>query len=197
MTLVELLVVVTVILVMLAVSVPALAPSIRENRIREGSRQMNVMVARAKARAGELGRRVALWLERSGPGSNAVMDVYLAEAPSEYSGDLQGARCTLFYDPSWRFGVGHWDLIRMRSSLTTPQGTALVRPGENFKIRFDGRGVWYDGYRDASNGLFYLRPPLAVIRPTGAVPPDKFIPPIGFYDPGVDGNWGMQESTTT
>src|SRR5688572_15071580 len=120
MTLVELLVVVAIIVLLVAVAVPAVAPAIRENRLREASRQVNVLIARAKARAGENGRRVALWLERSAPGSNAVMDIYLAESPPEYNGDLQGAGVLLFYNPA----DGRWVLDftltpALSASLTT------------------------------------------------------------------------------
>ena len=71
MTLVELLVVVTIAVVLVAAAVPMMKPALQSSRVREVSRQLNVFLQVARARAIETGRTAGIWIERDTPGSNA------------------------------------------------------------------------------------------------------------------------------
>ncbi len=95
MTLVELLVVVTIGVLLLATAVPLMRPAIEDSQLRESSRQLNVLCAMAKARAREINRPVGISIERSAPGSNAAFEVHLAESPPNYSGDFVDALADL------------------------------------------------------------------------------------------------------
>jgi type II secretory pathway pseudopilin PulG len=91
MTLVELMIVVTITMLLLAVSVPLLRMPLQSRKVREASRQLNVLLTRAKTRATELGRPAGIMLKRntgSPGGAFFSSEVYLVEAPPPYAGDL-------------------------------------------------------------------------------------------------------------
>ncbi len=98
MTLVELLVVVTISVLLLASAVPLMRPALKDAQLRESTRQLNVMCAMAKARAREIGRPVGIQIERSAPGSNAAFEVHMAETPPPYTGDFVDALADLVDD---------------------------------------------------------------------------------------------------
>lgn len=120
-TLVELLVVIALLVMITAVTVPAVAPSIRQRRQREAARLVSSYIAGVRSRAIETGRPAAVVIERFNPGlasttgttSQAVPSIaqtvaaqqaagtanlqpfsmYLstAESPPPYSGDFTGS----------------------------------------------------------------------------------------------------------
>lgn len=92
MTLVELLVAITIITMLMAISIPLVRYSLDGDKVREASRQLNMMLAGARTRAIERGRPVGVWLQRSDQNANAAVEVYLAESPPPYIGDVNGAR---------------------------------------------------------------------------------------------------------
>jgi hypothetical protein len=75
----------------MAVSIPLIRYSLEHDKTREASRQLNMMLAGARTRAIERGRPVGVWLQRSDQAPDACVEVYLAEAPAPYVGDLTGA----------------------------------------------------------------------------------------------------------
>jgi type II secretory pathway pseudopilin PulG len=138
MTLVELLIVVSIAVLLLGVAIPLMKPALEEGRLREASRQLNTYVNLAQARAAERGRPVALWIERLENNPNAAQQVYLAESPPPYSGDIVGARAFFPAAPDtstdpWTMTVG-FDAM----SATLP---ALAKPGD--VIKFDFKGPQY------------------------------------------------------
>jgi len=179
MTLVELLVVVTIAVVLFAVAVPMLKSPMRENRLREASRQLSVMITGAKARAAETGRPVGILLERKfplpGAPPDAVVNVYFSETPDPYAGDILGAKALVTWDAGdLRFEMTFPD--GNSGSLASTTSAALIQPYERFRIRFGFQGALYAGYR-ADNGDY------VVTFPNDVLPP-------GFWRPGPDGGWG-------
>lgn len=98
MTLVELLIGITIITLLMAISIPLVRYSLEHDRVREGSRQVNMMLANARTRAIERGRPVGVWLQRSSQSPNACTEIYLAESPPPYTGDVNGARVFVIRD---------------------------------------------------------------------------------------------------
>jgi prepilin-type N-terminal cleavage/methylation domain-containing protein len=91
MTLVELLVVVTILVILIAVAVPVMRPQLKDRRLREASRMLNTFISIAKARAMETGRPHGIWIARDVNNTNASYQVFLAETPTPYAGDTLSA----------------------------------------------------------------------------------------------------------
>ena len=160
-TLIELLIVITILLMLLAVGVPLMRPSIENGRIREAARQVNAYCALAKARAVELGRPAGVWLERSAPGSNAAFDMFLAEMPPTYSGDVEGATVRFTDDrvpgrwiadlrEAWSFEFSETMHGMFNVQSANVFSGALIKPGETFFIRFNFKGPVYQITRGKS-----------------------------------------------
>ena len=64
-TLTELLVVVSIMVIVAGALVPMVQPLLKGRNPREAARQLNVMIAGAQARAMATGRSVGIWLERA------------------------------------------------------------------------------------------------------------------------------------
>lgn len=91
-TLIELLIVVAILITIAAFLIPAVKPTLEDRKIREAARMLNVFFAGAQARAIERGRPVGVWLERNPNSNNECIQIFLAEAPLPYAGDVVGAR---------------------------------------------------------------------------------------------------------
>lgn len=128
-TLVELLVVVTIAVLLVATAIPMMKPALQESKLRESARQLSVFIEVARARAIESGRTTAILIERNTPGSNAAFQVYLAQTPLPYTGDTLTAVATLALPDRVNFDV---------ESSTLP---AIVRQGD--VIKFDYKGKYY------------------------------------------------------
>ncbi len=140
MTLVELLVVVTILIVLMGVALPLMRPALEENRIREASRQLNALVQTAKMKAAETGRDYGLWIERSTVESNSAFEVYLAEVPRPYAGDLVGARVGLV-DAVLANGTAGQDGVvdRLEFLLSdTASMLQLVQAGDRIQLDYKG-----------------------------------------------------------
>src|SRR5688572_20411289 len=85
MTLVELLVVITIIVIVFAALVPRIRPAIEDLKLREGSRQVNAYIASAQAVAGQQKRPYGVRLRPiAGVG---VLELVSLETPPPYAGD--------------------------------------------------------------------------------------------------------------
>src|SRR3954453_1351496 len=107
-TIAEELIVRTIMLILVAVTLPAIKNVMQDGNSREASRQLNAYFAMAKARALQTGRPcgvmmmcdLPLGLSEAGLGQNGmpiwptklVTKLYLAEVPPPYSGSTIGAR---------------------------------------------------------------------------------------------------------
>lgn len=146
-TLVELLIVVAIMVVVAAFLIPAVRPALQDRKIRESARLVNVFFAGAQARAIERGRPVGVWLERNPANPNECIQLFMAEAPLPYSGDLAGA---LAFVDCIRDGMGN-PIPNPTNGYLTYQATFingssfsvpfLIRPGD--QIKFDYKGPTY------------------------------------------------------
>ena len=91
-TLVELLVVITIMLILLAVMVPRLRPMMEQRRMREAARTVSVFFGAARSRALETGRPVGVAIERLKIQPDAAVTLRMVEEPPLYAGDVIGAR---------------------------------------------------------------------------------------------------------
>lgn len=91
-TLLELLVVITIMLILLAVMLPRLRPMMEQRRMREAARTVSVFFGAARSRAMETGRPVGVAIERLKIQPDAAVTLRMVEAPPLYAGDVIGAR---------------------------------------------------------------------------------------------------------
>ena len=108
MTLVEILVVIGIIGLLAAIMVPSVKYQYRNRAVIEGERQLNAFIGASQARAQQIGRPVGIWVERfikEAPvpivganaalnpalpaGANYSVNIYQAEIPRPYIGDLR------------------------------------------------------------------------------------------------------------
>src|SRR5262245_48663681 len=96
-TLVELLIVVSIMVLLLSAAVPLLREPLKSRRTREASREINAMITRVKARAAEIGRPVGLSIRRSGNDDRAFFSYQLGivESPPPYGGDLNSSKAAI------------------------------------------------------------------------------------------------------
>lgn len=118
-TLVELLVVILLVLILSALALQTLAPALKGRRVREGARQLEVFINRARNRAMLTGRPSGFQVERSQEFPEASSVVSLIEVPEAYTGDYDnsGAEC---------YVVGHGGPLNAPPGPT--HGILLVRP---------------------------------------------------------------------
>lgn len=158
MTLVELLVVVSIGVLLLAMAVPMLKPAVQEGRIREAARQVAVFCAIAKARAAESGNTVAVWIERSSNDPNAAQELFLAESPPPYVGDTLLARTT-----GATVGTNAARVAFDAQSLTLP---SLVKPGDVIRFNYQGPRYSIQNVSMASPNVPYVD----ILVPAGSPP---------------------------
>lgn len=84
-TLVELLIVILVMLMVTAITVPAIAPALKGRKIREAARMLDVFVNSAKAKAMAAGHPVGIAFRPDANGG--VTQVFQVEQPPGYTGD--------------------------------------------------------------------------------------------------------------
>ena len=130
MTLIELLVVVIILVILASVTTAMVQPLSGGREIREAARQVNAFIAGGPARAAELGRPSGVWLERAPSTTNTVFELYAADTPPIYAGDLTGATA--------RFVSNTQVTMTGATSMAT---SGFVQPGD--LIRFDYKGPLY------------------------------------------------------
>jgi type II secretory pathway pseudopilin PulG len=187
MTLTELLVVVSIVVLLSGILVPLIQPVLRGQRVREASRQLNVYLAGAQARAVELGRPAGIWIERAGHEAGDPLNswytsyrIYPAEQPEPYTGDLLESRVRLRPNPTdmtiWEAWYD-WDPMQpavqccgnLAASINQAKQALgagnealastlpIALPGD--RIRFGGRDPWYViDQIDALKITFLVRP---------------------------------------
>ncbi len=163
MTLVEILVVISIITFLAAIMVPSVKYQYRNRSVVESERQLQAFIGAAQSRAQQLGRPVGVWIERFSKeapapivganaalnpvlpvGANYAVSIYQAEVPRPYSGDLRDSRVRITTNGS------DWIInFPPASSLRNPNNP-LIRPGERFKIQLDHRGAFHEAIRLAT-----------------------------------------------
>jgi len=138
-TLVELMVVVAILLLLAAVTIPTVKPQLEGQASREGSRVLNSAFALAKARASELGRPAGLAFQRS-PDGVSCFQVLLTETPPPYAGDVYGAKVIELSGGG--FGNNGFARFNGDSALLTADSPPIVNVGD--RIRFNHQGAYYE-----------------------------------------------------
>jgi prepilin-type N-terminal cleavage/methylation domain-containing protein len=196
MTLIELMVVVAITVILLGSAIPLLRPALREGAIREASRQMNVYLSGAKARALEIGRPVGVSIQRTQNGSNLAFEVFMVESPPPYTGDIafsgvpgqqpdatirrRSVSGTVEYVVLFEFntstGVAPFPPPYSASLVADPR--ALINDNERFLIKFNYRGPYYACQRKGNDFILTL----SSVTNT---------PPGNWWRRGTDGEWGQ------
>ncbi|MEC7566485.1 MAG: type II secretion system protein [Planctomycetota bacterium] len=173
MTMIELLVVITVIMLLAAVMIPTVRYQYRNRALREADRQLNAFIGSAQSRAQQLGRPVGIWIDRfrnetivpiqgartelnqiAWPtDANYAVAVYIAEIPMPYSGDLRDSRVVLSNTGT------NWQLNFPLTSVLQNPNNPLIRRGDRFQIQLDRRGPYFEAQRlttDVSSSPQYI-----------------------------------------
>lgn len=90
-TLVELLVVIFIMLLITAVTIPVIAPAMNNRDVREAARMIDVFINGARTRAKLNGHPYGVMLERMPGQPNGVVTLSYCEQPDAYSGDYQAS----------------------------------------------------------------------------------------------------------
>ena len=131
MTLIELLVVVAMLIILVSVLTAAMQPVLEGKEVREATRGLNAFIAGSVARAAENGRPAGVWIQRSA-NSNAAFDVFFADVPPIYAGDLAGASAYTDPPPTPPTPIPPPTIIRFTGGVASLQ--TLVQPGDS-KVR--------------------------------------------------------------
>jgi prepilin-type N-terminal cleavage/methylation domain-containing protein len=138
-TLIELLLVVAILSMLLAIALTMLRPVMKEMKVREAARMVNAYIAGVQARAIQLDRPVGIYMEarRYGGGQLAAFELFAAESPPPYAGDIETAAMTLEADQNPGDGVHRAQVNPGSESIQI-----LCQPGDT--IRFNYKGPWYE-----------------------------------------------------
>ncbi len=129
MTLIELVMVVSLLLLLAAIAIPSVQMAVEGRRVREAARAVNVYLGSARNRAMATGSPVGVAFQRSTNEANLCMTLDQVEAPPPYAGDTVSARARV------AFASG---AFRAQLSEFNPN---MVRPGD--RIQFNHQGSWY------------------------------------------------------
>ena len=91
-TLIELLVVISIMMLLAAVAVPMMRPTMEGRRVREAARAINVYLSSARSEAMRTGRPVGVMLRRLDGQPECSMVLEQAEVPPTYAGDTTDAK---------------------------------------------------------------------------------------------------------
>ena len=159
MTLVELLVVITILGLLAVTVLPSLATSAESRRTRETTRMVSSFIAKAQGRA--IGRQEwsGLKLAAVNASSVAAIDLFLADVPEAYRGDTTSAALTISGTPSSTMATA----VPASAGDISFSGSVGIQPGDS--IRFDGRGTPYEISSASSTSIiFKLRGNSAVAK---------------------------------
>jgi type II secretory pathway pseudopilin PulG len=147
MTLVELLIVITVMTILIGIALPVMKTSLESSRLREASRMLNTQFSVARAIALETGRPAGVWLAVEAlPGTSPAVvyatRAFLAETPPPYSGDFVGATATVNAGSSQ---TGIYDYYTATFAPAMSSGLVGTSPLVNAydEIRFGYKGPSY------------------------------------------------------
>lgn len=202
-TLIELLFVVALMVLLLSIAIPLLNMNFRDKKLRETARQLNAQFASAKALAASRNRPVGVWFERPQDRLNECVQVYLAEVPLPYTGDLLDARAYVRFEATAPIssvaGNGRFRLLfdGMGKCANLTNSRTLVKLNERVYIRFGYRGPLFPVTRLATvaNG--------APVTDMFLLETDGYPLPLGFYlpfnpyspNPLSDKSWGASNNT--
>ena len=130
-TLIEMLIVVSIMMILVAAGVSVFRPASDSRRIREAARAINVYLSSARNRAMETGRPCGVMLRRLDSAPLAVLNLDQCEVPPCYTGDTEQSVATVIY-----LGGN-----AVEATLDVPLPPGMVRP--NDRIQFNSHGPLY------------------------------------------------------
>ena len=144
-TLVELLVVVTIMMLLALVAIPTMRPMMESRQLREATRAVNAYIHGAQILAIETGRPAGIMLVRDPLVPQAGTSIQQVVVPPVYAGNVVGAAVAIQEWTRASTGSGfYWPdrsvvlKVRVRQGDLSP---GLVRRGD--QIRFNAQGPWY------------------------------------------------------
>jgi prepilin-type N-terminal cleavage/methylation domain-containing protein len=137
-TLVELLVVVTILLILLTLTATGVRPLLEGRDVREGARLVATYFGSAQAQAIALNRSVAVWVDRLEGKPGMSLQLYMAAVPPPYTGDALGELAQITTAVTGANGVGTIGTATFDGAGSLPQ---VVSEGDF--IRFNYRGPLY------------------------------------------------------
>ncbi len=150
-TLVELLVVVSILMMLMVVAVPVIRPGLDSRRMREAARQVSVYLASAQTQAARLGRPVGVELVRDPDNPQLCRVLQQVEVPPPYAGDTVDTRLALQrgnLDPA----DGRTYVAAQLASGTVSPG--LFRKGDWLQVNYQGPYYQIVDGPDADNDGF-------------------------------------------
>lgn len=126
-TVLELLIVMTILLMITASTIPFVLPAVQNRRMRESSRLVSTYISSARSRAIETGRPVGVQFQRF----NALPLAYTlsyVEVPPPYSGESAAASCQVSNSGSIQANVG----------VLANFNPAQIRVGDQIQFNFQG-----------------------------------------------------------
>jgi prepilin-type N-terminal cleavage/methylation domain-containing protein len=150
-TLMELLVVITIVGMLTAAMIPVMSAASDARRLREGARLVSTMLASAQSRAISSGRAVGVLFQPMKNNPYACMEMYLVESPPPYSGDDFKYRAAILgnkviinngtVNNQGVYGTPTFSGVQMAVDPSKPGNQTLIRPGD--LIQFNYRGQKY------------------------------------------------------
>ncbi len=137
-TLVELIVVVTIMTLLLAITVPALRPLSQGRRGREAARAVNMYIGSAQVRAVEIQRPCGVALERFDTSADACVVLRQVEVPPPYAGDFDGSRMVISNVTPGNPGTVRVAFPMGEDPFTSAVGRPLVGPGDELQLDYKG-----------------------------------------------------------
>ncbi len=141
-TLVELLVVISIIMILTVVILPTMQPAAESRRLREAARAVNVYLGAARNRAIETGRPCGVIFQRMTGEPRFSTILYKAEVPPAYAGDL--VESTISITPT----AGGWETVAF------PQNdcwSGLVQAGAVLQLNYQGHRWTIEKIDDTDN----------------------------------------------
>lgn len=146
-TLVELLVVVVILVMLVAVTIPLMRSIRTGSDIDAATRKIESVMSAAKTQAIATGRPASVVFMRDEQNPNVAYQIALAESPRPYAGDFAGAKAgidaktfntgTQLYEVSIVFN-GSVRSLRPNPASETDESTWFVRPGDTIRFNFRG-----------------------------------------------------------
>jgi prepilin-type N-terminal cleavage/methylation domain-containing protein len=133
-TLLELLIVITILAMITAAAIPMMLSGVKERKIREAARLVSSYISSAKSRAIETGRPSGVMIQRFGNRPGVAFSLSCVEVPPPYSGDTTSSVVTVT-TASLPVGVGQVNFSSVDS------GAFALKAGD--VIRFGNQGRNY------------------------------------------------------
>lgn len=137
-TLIEMLIVVSIMLLLAAVAIPLLRPMLARRPVREASRAVSSFFETAQIHARETGRPCGVWMVRFENQVQSSFTLYQAEVPPPYSGAIDNATLHLAFN-SMAGALAVFDVV-VPNPLAVD--VALLAAGD--RLQLDYQGPWYE-----------------------------------------------------